>query len=1277
MRKSFLALAAIFALPGAGQSQPGRILSTTTLDVIECNVDGSNCFTVAGHWDNATSSQPSVAANGSIAFTSNTDIDTTYLYHPYIFAMNADGTNVRNITSSLPGASSNCCYNLNPAISPDASMVAFLAAINAAPDGSHQQEIYLVNADGSSLRQLTPFMANPNTNPPIGDYSQSYMTGLAWNPGSSTLAFRGTVYSSQCGTYGGQPIFVTVIGSINADGTNMQILACDNNDGYVSSIDWSPDGTLIAWGRNVSHGAQGCSGCVGEPAIAFLDLSGQGRYSQGIPSSQLTTDSCQGGPHCIHFSPDSTRLAYADAYPNNGNPCQASCYVSFINLDGSGQTNSTIPTAGQTVWWAPGAAIPAPAQLTLAGSVPGVPANPVEIWPGSPQQLVPTLSDSNGNLIFHSAATYPIGTDGAGHYACLSAGPYGLAFYTRDYNTGTVYATNAGLTSSAIAYTCWSSAPCTFALGSAGTNIPAGGGTGTVTLTADPGSTGSTCPWSSVPGASWITITSGANSSGNGSVNFSVAANSGAARQGAITIAGLTYTVNQDASVAGSTTTTISAPPITYGASGAVTVSVTSSSGTVTGTVTLSVDGGAPLSQTLTGGSTTFTIVAPAGGTHSLSANYAAQGSFGASSANGTLLVNQAPPTVSFTGAPSSEPYQSTFTVAATTNASTTATITAGGACSIAGTTVTMTSGTGTCSLSANWAADSNYLAATASQSTAASKIAPGVTFTGAPASDGYQSTFTVAATTNASTAATITAAGACSIAGNTVTITATTGTCSLTATWASDSNYLAASATQSTTATKGNPAVTFTGAPAAAVYDSTFTIASTTNASTKPSYTGTPGICSISGTTVTMRSGTGTCTLTATWAADSNYNAATATQTTTAVKASTNATITAYRPNPSVVGQAVAVSVSAAPVAPATTSPSGKVTVSDGVGDTCIAALSSGNGSCNIGVSAAGVQILTAIYGGDTNFNTSTSAGASQTVTMASTTTTITPRPATSVTGQPVTVRFTVAPVSPGKGTPTGNVTVSDGAGGACSATVATGSCVITFATAGSKTLTGSYGGDTNFLASTSATTTHLVNPGATKTAITSQPPKPSVAGQSVTFAFTVVSVSPASGTPTGTVTVSDPAGDSCTATVATGNCTITFATSANKSVTASYAGDTNFASSKSTPVTQPVIDFSISAPGMKTVKAGSQTTISVTVAPKNGFAGTVALSCSAPAGITCSLSPASVTLSAGMSATSTATVGSGTKGTYTLTFTGVFGSGAPASGGLTQSTIVTLSVD
>lgn len=95
-----------------------------------------------------------------------------------------------------------------------------------------------------------------------------------------------------------------------------------------------------------------------------------------------------------------------------------------------------------------------------------------------------------------------------------------------------------------------------------------------------------------------------------------------------------------------STTTLLSAPTVTYNANGAVTVTVTSSLGTVTGNVTLSVDGATPISQPLSGGSTIFTLTNPNAGDHALSASYAAQGIFAAASAIGSLHVDKATATV-------------------------------------------------------------------------------------------------------------------------------------------------------------------------------------------------------------------------------------------------------------------------------------------------------------------------------------------------------------------------------------------------------------------------------------------------------------------------------------------------------------------------------------------------------------------------------------------------------------------------------------------------------
>jgi len=66
--------------------------------------------------------------------------------------------------------------------------------------------------------------------------------------------------------------------------------------------------------------------------------------------------------------------------------------------------------------------------------------------------------------------------------------------------------------------------------------------TGTVAVAAAGG-----CQWTAVSNVSWMTITSGATGNGNGSVGYSVAANTGGARTGTLTIAGLTFSFAQSA----------------------------------------------------------------------------------------------------------------------------------------------------------------------------------------------------------------------------------------------------------------------------------------------------------------------------------------------------------------------------------------------------------------------------------------------------------------------------------------------------------------------------------------------------------------------------------------------------------------------------------------------------------------------------------------------------------------------------------------------------------
>lgn len=83
---------------------------------------------------------------------------------------------------------------------------------------------------------------------------------------------------------------------------------------------------------------------------------------------------------------------------------------------------------------------------------------------------------------------------------------------------------------------------CTFALSAAAQPMPAAGGPGMVTVTTAEG-----CPWTAESQVAWMTVTGEGSRSGEGTVQFTVAANtSGEARSGTILIAGLTFAVNQD-----------------------------------------------------------------------------------------------------------------------------------------------------------------------------------------------------------------------------------------------------------------------------------------------------------------------------------------------------------------------------------------------------------------------------------------------------------------------------------------------------------------------------------------------------------------------------------------------------------------------------------------------------------------------------------------------------------------------------------------------------------
>jgi hypothetical protein len=84
--------------------------------------------------------------------------------------------------------------------------------------------------------------------------------------------------------------------------------------------------------------------------------------------------------------------------------------------------------------------------------------------------------------------------------------------------------------------------PCTYSVAPTTTSVPAGGGSGETTVTAS----AATCTWSATANHEWIGLQSNGGT-GTGRLAFTVAANTGAARTGSLTVAGQQVTITQPA----------------------------------------------------------------------------------------------------------------------------------------------------------------------------------------------------------------------------------------------------------------------------------------------------------------------------------------------------------------------------------------------------------------------------------------------------------------------------------------------------------------------------------------------------------------------------------------------------------------------------------------------------------------------------------------------------------------------------------------------------------
>ena len=234
------------------------------------------------------SAQPTVAGQidltlltGHIVFTAGP--------HPHedIYVINADGSSLTRLTTD-PAA------DYDPAWSPDGAHIVF----RSRRDGN--DEIYVMNADGSEQTNLT--------NDPAMDLSP------VWSPDGSQIAFASDRYGNQ-----------STLWLMNADGSEQRRIS-DETGEYPA---WSPDGTQLAFDH------QTFSASVFDIWVMNVDGSAA-RLLAGGPTSQQ-------GPA---WSPDGRQIAFESEFEAESH----FDHVWLMNADGSEHRRLSQEYGGRPVW---------------------------------------------------------------------------------------------------------------------------------------------------------------------------------------------------------------------------------------------------------------------------------------------------------------------------------------------------------------------------------------------------------------------------------------------------------------------------------------------------------------------------------------------------------------------------------------------------------------------------------------------------------------------------------------------------------------------------------------------------------------------------------------------------------------------------------------------------------------------------------------------------------------------------------------------------------------
>lgn len=366
---------------------------------------------------------------------------------------------------------------------------------------------------------------------------------------------------------------------------------------------------------------------------------------------------------------------------------------------------------------------------------------------------------------------------------------------------------------------------------------------------------------------------------------------------------------------------------------------------------------------------------------------------------------------------------------------------------------------------------------------------------------------------------------------------------------------------------------------------------------------------------------------VTAYYSGDGNYLNNTSPVWTQALNRATTTINVTSNLEPSIVGQAVTFTATVAAIPPATGYPTGIVQfLADNNNLNGLPASNTGstlsNGIATFTTSAlsTGTHAISAVYLGDSNFQTAGGEAIPQIVNKIPDSFALTASSGTAVVGQPVTFTATLSPTAPtGVAQPSGQATLMDGSNVVCVANVLSGVATFSFPGTncvgtlipGNHNLQAVFPGDNNWTSANSSYLSITITPAVTNTTIASSI-TPSVYGQPVTFTVTTAAVYPSTSIISGSVQLFDNAvGLGNPASISNGSVQITIPALSvgTHNIIATYAAGTNFGGSSSATLTQIVNKAPTSttlAVSPSSTQSGSQIVLTAVVAVPSPGSGT-----------------------------------------------------------------------